>query len=405
MRSEWIETTVGAQATLQRGFDITRVDQRAGTVPVVSSGGVSSYHDTAAANGPGVILGRKGVVGSVYYIPSDYWPHDTTLWVKDFHGNEPRFVYYFFRWLAPRIATLDVGSANPTLNRNHVHPIEIHWPADISEQRAIAHVLGTLDDKIELNRRMNETLEAMAKAIFMSWFVDFDPVRAKAEGRKTGLPREIEKLFPDSFEDSELGEIPRGWRVKSLDEIATYLNGLALQKYPPTSDDYLPVIKIAELRSGITTNSGKASPEIPHKYIVEDGDVLFPWSGSLEVVIWCGGKGALNQHLFKVLSESYPKWFYYFWTLQHLPDFRLIAEGKATTMGHIQRRHLTEAKVVEPPSGMLNMGTEHIGRLLDLKIERDIQSRNLATIRDVLLPKLISGEIRIPKPKKVMGET
>src|SRR3984893_16386659 len=262
MAGEWIETTVGGQATLQRGIDITRADQRSGRVPVVSSGGVSSYHDTSAATGPGVILGRKGVVGSVYYIPSDYWPHDTTLWVKDFHGNDRRFVYYFFRWLAPRIATMDVGSANPTLNRNHVHPIEVRWPALVEEQRAIAHILGTLDDKIELNRRMNETLEAMARALFKSWFVDFDPVRAKAEGRDPGLPKPLADLFPARFVDSELGEVPEGWEVKSLDEIARFLNGLALQKYPPRNGQWLPAIKIAQLRTGNTNDADRASADL-----------------------------------------------------------------------------------------------------------------------------------------------
>jgi len=209
MAGEWSATTIGEQVTLQRGIDITKAEQRVGTVPVISSGGVSSYHDTPAASGPGVVLGRKGVVGSVYYVESDYWPHDTTLWVKNFHGNAPRFVYYFFRWMAPQIAKMDVGSANPTLNRNRVHPIEVRWPS-VPEQHAIAHILGTLDDKIELNRRMNEMLEAMARTMFQSWFVDFDPIRAKTEGRDPGLSKDIADLFPDSFEGSELGEIPRG---------------------------------------------------------------------------------------------------------------------------------------------------------------------------------------------------
>ena len=224
MADEWLETKIGAQATLQRGIDITQNEQRAGTVPVISSGGISSHHDTAAVKGPGVVLGRKGVVGSVYFIDSDYWPHDTTLWVKDFHGNEPRFVYYFFRWMAPRIATMDVGSANPTLNRNHVHPIEIRWPP-YSEQQSIAYVLGSLDDKIELNRRMNETLEAMARALFKSWFVDFAPVRAKSTGRDTGLPTSFANLFPSEFETCELGEIPKGWSVGTMLSKAQLLSG------------------------------------------------------------------------------------------------------------------------------------------------------------------------------------
>ena len=240
MAGERIDTIIGEQATLQRGIDITRAEQRSGTVPVISSGGVSSYHDTPAATGPGVILGRKGVVGSVYFVATDYWPHDTTLWVKDFHGNDRRFVYYFFKWMAPRIATMDVGSANPTLNRNHVHPIEIRWPP-LPEQRAIAHILGTLDDKIELNRRMNETLEAMARALFKSWFVDFDPVRAKAEGRDPGLPKPLADLFPARLVDSELGEIPEGWEVGPLDSVLVLQRGFDLPATERTSGAY-PVL-------------------------------------------------------------------------------------------------------------------------------------------------------------------
>jgi type I restriction enzyme, S subunit len=404
MAGEWIETTVGGQATLQRGIDITRADQRSGRVPVVSSGGVSSYHDTSAATGPGVILGRKGVVGSVYYIPSDYWPHDTTLWVKDFHGNDRRFVYYFFRWLAPRIATMDVGSANPTLNRNHVHPIEVRWPALVEEQRAIAHILGTLDDKIELNRRMNETLEAMARALFKSWFVDFDPVRAKAEGRDPGLPKTLADLFPARLVDSELGEIPEGWEVKSLDEIACFLNGLALQKYPATDEQSLPVIKIAQLRAGDTNGADRASADIDPEYIAQDGDILFSWSGSLECVLWAGGPGALNQHLFKVTSVNYPKWLCYLGIHQHLDDFRYIAAGKATTMGHIQRYHLADAKLLVPSHHLLRAMDAILNPIIESTWRRATQSRTLATLRDALLPKVISGELRVKDAARFTGK-
>jgi len=158
---------------------------------------------------------------------------------------------------------------------------------------------------------MNQTLEAIARTFFKSWFVDFDPVRAKAEGRDPGLPKQIADLFPDSFEESELGEIPRGWRVSGLDEIANFLNGLALQKYPPKNGRSLPVIKIAQLRAGNTDGADRASADLEPYYIVDDGDILFSWSGSLECVLWAGGRGALNQHLFKVTSVNYPKWFYY----------------------------------------------------------------------------------------------
>ena len=269
----------------------------------------------------------------------------------------------------------------------------------LAEQRAIAHVLGTLDDKIELNRRMNETLEEMARALFKSWFVDFEPVRAKMEGRwrrgesLPGMPAELYELFPGRLVGSEVGEVPEGWEVKALDGIATFLNGLALQKYPATGDAALPVIKIAQLRAGHTIGSDSASAEIPPQYVVHDGDVLFSWSGSLELVVWAGGDGALNQHLFKVWSDSYPQWLYYHWVREHLRGFREIAAGKATTMGHIKRHDLSDALTVIPPAAMLKAMDGHTRPLLQEGLSLRIQSRTLATLRDALLPELVSGEV------------
>lgn len=246
-------------------------------------------------------------------------------------------------------------------------------------QRKVVSILNALDEKIELNNRINKTLEEMAQAIFKSWFVDFEPFR------------------DGEFVESELGMIPKGWDVKSLDEIASFLNGLAMQKYRPTNDEYLPVIKIKELRQGYTTpDSDKATTQLHSDYIVNDGDVLFSWSGTLEVKVWCGGKGALNQHLFKVTSEMYEKWFYYHWTKFHLDRFRRIAKDKATTMGHIRRKDLSESKVFVPDQSTYERINEIMKPIFDQIITLNIQSRKLEKIRNTLLPKLMSGEIRVP---------
>jgi len=296
------------------------------------------------------------------------------------------------------------GSAQAGANAKVLGLFEFEYPP-LPEQKAIAHILDTLDEKIELNRKTNETLEAMAKALFKSWFVDFDPVRAKAEGRPTGLPAEISDLFPDSFQDSELGEIPSGWEVKALDEVAHFLNGLALQKFPPEDGAAtLPVIKIAQLKKGDSTGSDRCSTAVPSDYVVRDGDLLFSWSGSLAVDIWCGGDGALNQHLFKVTSKTYGKWFFYQWVNHHLPVFQEIALGKATTMGHIQRHHLSGAKVLIPPPSLLAAMDSAFAPLLDRAYGLRKQSKDLAATRDSLLPKLISGEIRIPDAEKMLEE-
>jgi type I restriction enzyme S subunit len=267
-------------------------------------------------------------------------------------------------------------------------------PAETRE--AIAAVLGALDDKIELNRRMNATLEAMARALFQSWFVDFDPVRAKLDGRQpVGLDPETAALFPEHLEETPLGHTPKGWEVRSLDKIADYLNGLALQKYPPGDGPTLPVIKIAQLRKGDSFGADRCNIDLPSSYIVHDGDVLFSWSGSLEVELWCGGPGALNQHLFKVTSREFPKWFYYLWTHYHLEEFRLIAADKATTMGHIQRGHLSSAKVLIPPRPLLEAMSRTMLGLIDQLIASKIQSRTLTTLRDMLLPQLLNGSLDI----------
>lgn len=310
-----------------------------------------------------------------------------------------RFLHYLLisETMQDRLLSLAGGGATrKALTKAMIEDLDIPQ-LPISDQRFISHYLGSLDDKIELNRRMNETLEAIARAIFKSWFIDFDPVRAKAEGKQPfGMDEETAALFPSEFEDSELGEIPKGWQVKPLDNIASFLNGLALQKYPAEADEYLPVIKIAELRNGITASSGKASLDVPPDYIINDGDVIFSWSGSLECVIWCGGRGALNQHLFKVTSRDHPKWFYYHWVHHHLPEFRAIAAGKATTMGHIQRGHLHDALVVVPPSHLMEHAEGVFTPLIEKFILNRLESHNLASIRDMLLPKLLSGEIRVP---------
>ena len=287
-----------------------------------------------------------------------------------------------------------IGATMPNLNEGIIRSFPLAVPP-LPEQRAIAHILGTLDDNIELNRGMSETQEAMARALFKSWFVDFDPVRAKAEGRDPGLPRPLADLFPSRLVDSELGEIPEGWEVKSLDQIARFLNGLALQKYPPVDHRTLPVIKIAQLRTGNTTDADRASADLDADYVVKDGDILFSWSGSLECALWAGGEGALNQHLFKVTSATYPRWLCYLGVHAHIDDFRHIAAGKATTMGHIQRHHLSDAMIVVPPNQLLGAMNEHLEPLIESLWKREVESRTLAALRDTLLPKLISGEVRV----------
>ena len=300
---------------------------------------------------------------------------------------KPLFAFYWFSSskIVKIIEQRNTGSTIPLINLSVLKSLPIVVP-HLSEQVKITKILSALDEKIELNRQMNTTLEAIGQALFKHWFVDFE------FPNKEGKPY---KSSGGKMEETELGEVPVGWEVKPIDQIADFLNGLALQKFPPKGDEYLPVIKIRELRQGITESSDKASSDIDEKYVIDDGDVLFSWSGSLTVCIWCGGKGALNQYLFKVTSQNYPKWFNYQWIQHYLPEFQYIAAGKATTMGHIKRHHLSETLVVVPPETLMVEINGIMDRLFNKYIQNSIESRNLVTIRDALLPKLMSGEIRV----------
>lgn len=395
MSSEWESGKLGDFIELKRGYDLPQAKRLKGSVPLVSSSGVSDSHSVPMVKGPGVVTGRYGTIGQVFYVEDDFWPLNTTLYVRDFKGNHQKFIHYFLKTI-DFLAYSD-KAAVPGVNRNHLHEALVTVPP-FEAQVAIADFLGSIDDRITLLRETNATLEAIAQALFKSWFIDFDPVRAKMEGRAPeGMDEAAAALFPDGLEASELGEVPRGWTVRALDEIATYLNGLALQKFPPTGEGDLPVIKIAQLRRGDTIGADLAARSVKQEYVVQDGDVLFSWSGSLEVEIWCGGEGALNQHLFKVTSSQFPKWFYYLWTRHHLAHFRQVAASKATTMGHIQRSHLSAAKVVVPSAEILMRASVVMVPLIDRLISLNLQAQSLSQVRDTLLPRLISGQLRLPE--------
>lgn len=310
------------------------------------------------------------------------------------------FVYYTFVSRRAELFNLGAGgSRTPILNKGDFERLWVTLPP-LDQQRAIAQVLSAFDDKIELNQTINRTLEAALRALFRSWFVDFDPVRNKAN-----VTHPVADFFPDSVVDSELGEIPEGWKVRSLDQIAHFLNGLALQKFPPGDGPSLPVIKIAQLRIGHSAGADRADASIKREYIVNDGDVIFSWSGSLECVVWAGGAGALNQHLFKLTSQDYPKWLYYLGTHLHLPHFRNIAAGKATTMGHIQRHHLSDAKLAIPEPRLLDFANEVFEPMLESIWKRGVQCRIIAELRDALMPKLLSGDIEVTIAEELVEAT
>lgn len=257
------------------------------------------------------------------------------------------------------------GSAQPKLSQSNLNAVTLLLPSIIA-QKQIVGFLYMLDQKIAVNQKINENLEQQAQAIFANEFLSLE-------------------------------SLPDGWKRGSLIDIADYLNGLAMQKYRPAADEVgIPVLKIKELRQGCCdATSELCSPNIKTNYIIHDGDVIFSWSGSLLVDFWCGGTCGLNQHLFKVTSSEYDKWFYYAWTKHHLERFIAVAADKATTMGHIKRDELSKAEVLIPNEADYNRIGSLLHPIYDLIITNRIESKNLAETRDTLLPKLMSGEIDI----------
>lgn len=282
--------------------------------------------------------------------------------------SDAQFVYYLatspeFRQVA--IKSMVGSSGRQRVQQPVLENLELVVP-ELPKQKRIGGFLAAIDDKIALNAKINDNLYAQVKAIFSENFLNLD-------------------FLPD------------GWKTGNLLDIADYLNGLAMQKYRPKDGETgLPVLKIKELRQGICdANSELCSPSIKSEYIIHDGDIIFSWSGSLLVDIWCGGTCGLNQHLFKVTSNNYDKWFYYLWTAHHLDRFIAVAADKATTMGHIKREELEKAEVIIPSKCDYKRISTLIKPLFDLIISNRIENRKLTALRNTLLPKIMSGEIDV----------
>lgn len=397
MSKGWRPSTWGEEISLEYGKAIRGYQDTVAPYRVFGSNGPIGWTEQPLAQGPGVILGRKGAYRGVHFSRDPFFVIDTAYYVKPKSDLDMRWLYYAI--IHHKLGEIDDGSPIPSTTRSAVYVRDFDVPP-LPEQRAIAATLGALDDKIELNRKMNVTLEAMARALFRDWFVDFGPTRAKMAGTAPYLSDDLWSLFPNRLDDD--GK-PEGWLTRPLDEIADFLNGLALQKFPGENEaDSLPVIKIAELRNGISANSNRASRKLPTQYVIHDGDFLFSWSGSLLAKFWTGGEGALNQHLFKVTSGRYPDWFFSEWVQHHLEDFQIIAASKATTMGHIQRGHLKAAKTMCPPAHVIERMGGMMAPLIDRIIHNELESCTLAQTRELLLPRLLSGELQVAEVEQMV---
>lgn len=305
------------------------------------------------------------------------------------------YQYCYYLLISDEITNYLCGqNSNTSGNHKRIDPqnflnIDIHLPK-MPIQKTIGKTLSDIDSKIELNKRINDNLEAMAKQLYDYWFVQFD------------FPNEEGKPYKSSggamvWNEKLKREIPQGWHCGTLLDIAEYTNGLACQKYRPTDNNKLPVIKIKEMHDGLSADTEWVKTDIPDDVKVFDGDVLFSWSASLEVMLWAYGNGGLNQHIFKVTSKNgYPRSFYFYQLIHYVGIFKQMAEARKTTMGHITQDHLKQSTIALPPNvDIANKLEEKLCPIFDEIVKNNQEIIVLTKQRDELLPLLMNGQATV----------
>jgi len=309
---------------------------------------------------------------------------------KSKEGYLPNFLYYALLRDDFFVHSMKGSTGTKMPRGDEDHLLEFLIPDfDYAQQEKISQVLSVLDAKIALNNKINIELEAMAKLIYDYWFMQFDFPDENGNPYKSSGGKMV-------YNEELKRDIPEGWKVKNLMDIASFTNGLACQKYrPKDGEDSYPVIKIKEMGSDFSDSSERVSKNIPDKVIINNGDVLFSWSASLNVMIWAGGIGGLNQHIFKVTSDKYPRTFYYFEVLRYLKHFKMMAELRKTTMGHINQDHLEQSKIAIPHDCLVESLHEKLNPILSTMVSTLVENQKLTELRDWLLPMLMNGQVKI----------
>jgi type I restriction enzyme S subunit len=418
MPSEWRDLSLGEFVRLQRGHDLTASEQRPGNVPVMGSAGPNGTHSEALAKGPGVVIGRSGAsIGRVHYSDVDFWPHNTCLYVTDFLGNHPRFAYYLLKTLD--LAGYNSGSAQPSLNRNYIYDLRLKVPLP-AEQAQIVAVLQALDNRIDLLTQTNATLDSIAQALFKSWFIDFDPVRAKDEGREPeGMDAATAALFPAELEESELGLIPKGWETSTLGSLCELTKGCSYKGEGLSEEDGAFMFNLGcfnAQRVFATEKIKRYTGEYRPRHAVSPGDLIIANTDMTQardilgrpVLVPHGFEpGFVSHHVFKVtvrpLGAHDPAALrnYLFFTFRE-PTFRERAVGFATgtTVLALPASAVTDCPACIPDAAPLMAWNEIVRPLFETIGLNEARAEQLASIRDTLLPRLISGKLRLPEPQE-----
>jgi len=396
--SEWCQMTWGELISLEYGKRLQGYKDAKGPVRVYGSNGAVGWTAEPLAPGPGVILGRKGACRGVEYSRYPFFVIDTAYYVKPKVKADVRWLYYAIKH--HKLGEIDDGSPIPSTTRSAVYVRPLDFPP-LDVQRRIAHILGTLDDKIELNRQMNRTLERIAAAIFKSWFIDFDPVHAKAEGRDPGLPQHIAALFPNSFEDSDLGPIPEGWDVKPIGKAVRCVGGATpstkkREFWEGGTHPFVTPKDMSSLQSPVILGSKRritdagvekiSSGQLPVGTVILSSRAPIGYLGLAAVPV------SVNQGVIAMICDGdLPNQYVLHWTTANMDLIKSRAGG--TTFAEISKRNFRPIPVLVPTKPVLDTFMERVV-LLHRRVWLNVrQDRRLAELRDTLLPKLLSGEI------------
>lgn len=404
MAGDWRQQQLGDVITLKRGYDLASTARRPGNVPIISSSGVSGFHDTAMSKGPGVVTGRYGTIGEVFYTSEDFWPLNTTLYVSDFKGSDPRFVSYYLKTI--NFSAYSDKAAVPGINRNDLHEASVLWPG-ISEQIAIAGVLASLDAKIDLSRQMALTLEGMARALFKSWFVDFDPVHAKAEGRDPGLPADIAALFPGGFDDEGF---PSGWGFEPLLRFADLISGGTPKTYNEAYwNGSIPWASAKDVSQCGQLFLDSTERTITELGLNESSIKIVPASATVVVARGAttgrncifANDMAMNQTCYALKSkEGFDFWF----NLSFRNEIdRIVSSAHGSAFDTITTSTLQNANIVPAAEGIRRAFEKQVSALFQRALTSTTQAKQLAEMRDILLPKLLSGELRVADTETVIA--
>jgi len=402
MAADWREMKLAEVITLKRGYDLPAQLRQPGDIPIVTSSGISGYHSEAKIKGPGVVTGRYGTIGKVYFCPQDFWPHNTTLYVQEFKGNDPRFIFYFLQTLDYR--KYSDKAAVPGVNRNHLHTAIVKIP-DINTQKRIADVLKSFDDKIEVNRAMNDTLVEIAQALFNSWFIDFDPVKAKVAGRQVeSTDPQMASLFPSEFDESDLGLKPKGWAVCKIGDLAKLVGGAT----PDTKQakywehgvyDWATPKDLSTLVSPVLLRTERAISDDGLKRIssglLPAGSVLMSSRAPIGYLAISEIPVAINQGFIGMLpKDDISNLFILFWARAN--QQLIVGRANGSTFLEISKSNFRPIQLICPTSSVMKAFDELVRPMYERIANNERETKRLIDIRDSLLPKLISGDIQIP---------